>query len=181
MTTFLRAWKTTGPNADALRKKLAFPAALCIVIAFMDLLFISLFLIPSVDRRDAARAQIAEMRHMSADAALFLKQKEIFSGMVSEIPTQQDVPLLFRDIVRSARSANLQVGSVNSDIPTPGNVGLAQLTFSVPLIGSYPDIKRFIYSMETTDRLLGIQGLALKAEKSRVAMTMKLVTYIKGD
>lgn len=179
--TFLRQLERNGPTADALKRKLAVPALLCIGIAAFDVLLTAFLVSPASARLEAARTATADLKRRNADAVLFQKQKKAFAGMANGIPSQQDVPIVIRDIVQTARRLNLAVGAVNSDIPSPGSEGMAQLTFSVPVAGSYPDLKRFIYSMETTDRLLGIQGLAWKADKGRVTLNMKLVTYIKGE
>lgn len=171
----------TAPYAKALRKKLAVPAALCAGIAVLDLLLAVVFVAPAGARLETARAATVDLRRRNAEAVLFQKQKKALSGIAAGIPSQQDVPIVIRDIVQTAKRMNLAVGAVNSDIPAPGSDGMALLSFSVPVTGSYSDIKRFIHGMETTDRLLGIQGLSLKSEKGRVNMNLKLVTYIKGD
>lgn len=179
--TFLKSQLLTGRNAKAFRKKLAVFAALCAGIAVLDVLLAVLFVSPAAARLESARAATADLRRRNADAVLFQKQKKAFSGMSAGIPSQQDIPIVIRDIVQTAKRLNLSVGAVNSDIPAPGSEGMAQLSFTVPLTGSYPDVKRFIHGMETTDRLLGIQAVSLKSEKGRVNMSMKLVTYIKGE
>jgi Tfp pilus assembly protein PilO len=55
------------------------------------------------------------------------------------------------------------------------------LTFTFPASGAYADVKRFIYEVETSKRLVGIQDLKLSSEKGRVKLQMKLVTYIRGE
>jgi len=147
----------------------------------LDVLLYVLLITPAAARLETAHAATTDLKRRNADAVLFQKQKKAFAGFALGIPSQQDVPIVIRDIVQTARRLNLSVGAVNSDIPSAGNQGMAQFTFMVPAAGSYPDVKRFIYSMETTDRLLGIQDISLKGEKGRVSMSMKLVTYIKGD
>ncbi len=57
---------------------------------------------------------------------------------------------------------------------------LAMLAFSFPAEGKYPDIKRFIYEVETSDRLVGVQDLKLESDTGRVKMNVKLMTYVKG-
>jgi hypothetical protein len=42
-------------------------------------------------------------------------------------------------------------------------------------------VKRFIFEVETSTRLVGIQDLKLASDKGRVKLQMKLVTYIRGD
>jgi Tfp pilus assembly protein PilO len=112
---------------------------------------------------------------------LFQKQKQHFAGLTAGIPAQKDVPLLIKDLVQAARRLHLSVEAINSDIPTPGSGGLTMLTFTFPASGAYADIKRFIYEVETSDRIVGIQDVKLATEKGRVKMQMKLVTYIRGE
>jgi len=71
------------------------------------------------------------------------------------------------------------VSSVKYDIPKRASGELALLTFSFPAEGRYPDIKRFIYEVETSNRLVGIQELKLDSDQGKVRLEMKLVTYIK--
>ena len=108
-------------------------------------------------------------------------RNDYFAGLISGIPTQKDVPLLIKDLVQTARRLNLSVEAINSDIPTPARGGLTMLTFTFPASGAYADIKRFIYDVETSDRIVGIQDVKLGSEKGRVKMQMKLVTYIRGE
>ena len=179
--TFLKAPDLKGPGVSALRKKLALPVVLCAAVAVLDLLLFILLVTPAAARLETATVATTDLKRRNAEAVLFQRQKTTFSGMAAGIPSQKDVPIVIRDIVQTARKLNLAVGAVNSDIPSTGNQGMAQLTFLVPVAGSYSDIKRFIYSMESTDRLIGIRDLSLKADKGRVSMSINLVTYIKGD
>ena len=112
---------------------------------------------------------------------LFQKQKKLLSGLIEGIPTQKDVPLLIKELMQAARRLHLSVDAVSSDIPTPGTSGLTMLTFTFPASGAYADVKRFIYEVETSKRLVGIQDLKLSSEKGRVKFQMKLVTYIRGE
>jgi len=136
---------------------------------------------PAARRLAADRQQYGELKKEHAEAVLFQKQKRLFAGLISGIPTQKDVPLLLKDLVQAARRLNLSLEAINSDIPTPGRGGLTMLTFTFPASGAYADIKRFIYEVETSDRIVGIQDVKLGSEKGRVKMQMKLVTYIRGE
>ncbi len=122
-----------------------------------------------------------ELKKQYADAVLFRKQKEDLKGLQAGIPTQKDVPILIKELVQTARRLNLSVGAINSDIPQPGSGGLTMLTFMVPVSGPYGSVKRFIYDIETSDRMVGIQDLKLDSEKGSVKLQMKLVTYIRGE
>lgn len=147
----------------------------------LNLLVYGAVVAPAARRLAGERQQYGELKKEHADAVLFQKQKRLFAGLTAGIPAQKDVPLLINDLVQTARRLNLSVGVINSDIPTPGRGGLTMLTFTFPASGAYADIKRFIYEVETSDRIVGIQDVKLGSEKGRVGLQMKLVTYIRGE
>jgi Tfp pilus assembly protein PilO len=145
----------------------------------LNLLVYGVVVEPAARRFAADQQQYRELKKEHAEAVLFQKQKQHLAGLTSGIPAQKDVPLLIKDLVQAARRLKLSVEAINSDIPTPGRGGLTMLTFTVPASGAYADIKRFIYEVETSDRLVGIQDVKLTSEKGRVKLQMKLVTYIR--
>lgn len=146
----------------------------------LDLLVYGLMVVPSVARLKTGEAAAIELRRRHAEAVLFKKQRALFTVIMAGMPTQNDMPLLVKDFVQNARRLNLSVASITYDMPRRGGNELALLVFSFPAEGRYPDIKRFIYSVETSDRLVGVKALKLTSEKGRVKMDMKLVTYLKG-
>jgi len=72
------------------------------------------------------------------------------------------------------------VAPINYDIPRRESGELAMLSFSFPVEGKYPDIKRFIYEVETSDQLIGIQDVSLESDQGTVKLQMKLMTYVRG-
>jgi Tfp pilus assembly protein PilO len=147
----------------------------------INLLVYGVVVAPAARRFVADQQQYRDLKKEHAEAVLFQKQKQHFAGLTAGIPAQKDVPLLIKDLVQAARRLHLSVEAINSDIPTPGSGGLTMLTFTFPASGAYADIKRFIYEVETSDRIVGIQDVKLASEKGRVKMQMKLVTYIRGE
>jgi Tfp pilus assembly protein PilO len=123
----------------------------------------------------------AEFRSRHAEAALFKEQKPLFAGLLAGIPAQKDMPLLVKELEQMAKKLNLTVADVNYDIPQRESGELAMLSFSFPVEGRYPDIKRFVYDVETSGRLIGIQSVNLESDKGRVKLQMKLMTYVRGN
>lgn len=172
----LRGWL-----AGAAARRLRVPAGVAAFALLLTFLVYGLAVVPAAARLRSAHEGYAELKQQHADALLFQKQKQALAGLNKGIMTQKDVPLLIKDLVLAARARNLMVGTVSSDIPTPAASGLTVLTFTVPLTGSYSGIKRYLYEIETADRLVGIQDLRLASDKSSVKLDLKLVTYIRGD
>jgi len=156
------------------------------VLVFAGLLVADLFLFsvlvsPTSVRLSALEAKYRELRKRRADAVLFKQQKSSVSGVLAGVPAQKDMPLLVKDLVQSARRLSLSVSSVKYDIPRRASGELALLSFSFPAEGRYADIKRFVYEVETSDQLVGIENLKMDSEKGIVKMEMKLLTYVKGQ
>lgn len=135
---------------------------------------------PASLRLKRLEERYTEIRKRHAEAIVFQRQKESFAGLKDGIPAQKDMPLLVKDLMQTARRLNLSVSSVNYDIPKRDGSGLTMLSFTFPAEGAYPGVKRFIYEVETSDRLIGIQDLDLDADRGRVKLQMKIVAYIKG-
>jgi len=162
-------------------KRLRVALLLTFGLIALNLLIYGVVVAPAARRLAGEQQQYGALKKEHAEAVLFQKQKRLFAGLTSGIPAQKDVPLLIKDLVQTARRLNLAVEAINSDIPTPGSGGLTMLTFTFPASGSYGDIKRFIYEVETSDRIVGIQDVKLGSDKGRVKMQMKLVTYIREE
>lgn len=169
------------PLGRAGRKKIAVAVAVFAAALALDLLIALFIHRPAGVRLDHARNELGGLKRRHAEALLFQKQKKAAAGISAGILLQKDVPILIKEVVQTARRRSLKVGVISSDLPAPGKEGMVLLTFLVPAHGSYPDIKRFIYDIETFDRPVGIQAIELKAEKQGIAMDMKLVTYVRVD
>ncbi len=147
----------------------------------LDCILFGAVVSPFSTRLAGWEAKYREQRKRRADAILFKQQKSSVAGVIAGVPAQKDMPLLVKDLVQTARRLHLSVSSVKYDIPRRASGELALLTFSFPAEGKYADIKRFIYEVETSDRLVGIEALKMDSDKSTVKLEMKLLTYVKGQ
>lgn len=169
------------PWLKGINRDLRAAALVCGVLVCVNLLLYGALIAPSAARLKTGETRYAELRRRNAEAVLFKKQRPLFAGMKSGIPAQKDMPLLVKEFVQTARRLHLSVASIQYDMPKGTSGELAMLALSFPAEGRYPDIKRFIYEVETSDRLVGIQDLKLDADQGRVKLAMKLVTYVKGQ
>jgi Tfp pilus assembly protein PilO len=154
-----------------------------IVFAFLvciNLLLYFFLIAPSEAWLRTGEAKSVELRMRRAEALAFKGQKPLVAGLLAGIPAQKDMPLLVKELEQMAKRLNLSVTAINYDIPQRESGELAMLTFSFPVEGRYPDIKRFIYEVETSGRLIGIQDVKLESDKGRVKLQMKLMTYVRG-
>lgn len=147
----------------------------------IDLVLYFIFIAPSAERLKTAAVTSAGLRMRHAEAVLFNEQKPLFADLLAGIPAQKDMPLLVKELEQMAKRLNLAVAAISYDIPKRESGELAMLSFSFPVEGRYSDIKRFIYEVETSGRLIGIQDVKLDSDKGRVKLQMKLMTYVRGN
>ena len=88
---------------------------------------------------------------------MFQKQKKAFAGIKAGISSQRDMPLLVKELVQTARKLKLSVAAVSYDIPLPGRRGAHHALLFLSAEGATRAVKRFIYEIETSDRLVGIR------------------------
>ncbi len=161
-------------------KRLRTAAMVFAALLLADLLVYFVFVAPSSARLSAGEKKYSELRKRHTEAVLFNKQKALFTGIIAGVPAQKDMPILMKELLQTAHRLNLRVEKINYDIPKSTSGELAMLTFSFPAEGHYAGIKRFVYDLETSDRLVGIQELKLESEKGNVKLNMKLMTYVRG-
>jgi Tfp pilus assembly protein PilO len=162
-------------------KQLRTAAVVFALLVCVNLLLYVLRIAPDEARLKTWAPNAAELRMRHAEASLFEEQKPLFAGLLDGIPVQKDMPLLVKELEQMAKKLNLSVAAINYDIPRRESGELAMLSFSFPVEGRYPDIKRFIYEVETSGRLIGIQNVSLESDQVKVKLQMKLMTYVRGN
>ena len=162
-------------------KELRTVAIVFAVLVCINLALYFFLIVPSASWLKTGEAKSAELRTRHAAAVLFNEQKPLFADLLEGIPEQKDMPLLVKELEQMAKRLNLAVAAINYDIPRRESGELAMLSFSFPVEGRYPDIKRFIYEVETSGRLIGIQDVNLESDKGKVKLQMKLMTYVRGN
>jgi Tfp pilus assembly protein PilO len=144
-------------------------------------LLLYVFLVaPWARQLSAGESAVVELKKRQAEAVSFQRQKPLFAGVSAGTPSQKDMPLLVKEFVQTAKRLNLSVASVKYDLPRRTGGEPAVLTFSFPVEGRYPDIKRFIFEVETSGRLVGIKNIKMSSDKGRVKLDLHVITYIKG-
>lgn len=99
------------------------------------------------------------------------------------IPGWEEFTRVTGEIFNKAESLNLLIQSTNYRSEAIKGSNLVKVTVSMPVTGSYGEIKRFIYELETSPRLFIIQDLSLgsgKTEEGDVSLSLTITAYFKG-
>ncbi len=102
-----------------------------------------------------------------------------FKSMLASRPEYTDV---LKKVYRLAKKDKMKFSSFAAQTSALRQVGdLEQLSFSLPVSGRYPDVRKFIYDVETSDLFLNINDLGLTGGgKEDITLTIGLSTYVRS-
>jgi type IV pilus assembly protein PilO len=134
-------------------------------------------------RQDLLLAKATVDGKQKADAALQTFYKDVLPG-----DTSSARKLTFTRLAQLAKQANVQLEhGTNTVTHLKGGSQLSKLTTSYTLTGDYRDVRKFIYSLETTPEFIVLENVVLTSsqgeQKARaLAMDIEIATYFRsGD
>jgi Tfp pilus assembly protein PilO len=130
-------------------------------------------------RQDFSSAKATVTGKEQADAALQKFYKDV-------LPSDQSVArrLTFTKLAELAKQANVKLDHGTNETAREKSSSLSKLTTRYTLTGNYPDVRRFIYSLETAPEFIILENIGLSssadAQTARgVAMTLEIATYFR--
>lgn len=130
-------------------------------------------------RQDYNAARATVNGKQQADSALQKFYKDV-------LPTDSSVArkLTFTRLSQLARQANVQLESgINSVQPQKGS-NLSKLTTTYTLTGDYRNVRRFIYSLETSPEFIVLENIALTSpgeQQTRgLQVRLDIATYFRS-
>jgi len=169
-----------------------------IILSVLLLLSIGLFFInqnfvaPGVDalERDYIslqdRSREARKVKAAADSPIAVYQRGIddLEKFRALIPIRDNFTELVAELFRLAGKANLNISNVNYKPKVLEDYDLLQYGLVFSVNGSYDQLKKFIALIETSERLIAIEGIGLRSDLRSVNMVnlqLQLATYFKAD
>ncbi|HEX4567843.1 MAG TPA: GspMb/PilO family protein, partial [Vicinamibacterales bacterium] len=114
-----------------------------------------------------------------ADAALQKFYKDV-------LPSDQSIArrLTFTKLAELAKQANVKLDHGTNETAREKSSSLSKLTTRYTLTGNYPDVRRFIYSLETAPEFIVLENIGLSSSADTqtargVAMTLEIATYFR--
>jgi len=146
----------------------------------------------STEREErAAREQLVKARQHFSSAKATVSGKEQADAALQKfykdvLPSDQSVArrLTFTKLAELAKQANVKLDHGTNETAREKGSSLSKLTTRYTLTGNYPDVRRFIYSLETAPEFIVLENIGLSssadAPTSRgVAMTLEIATYFR--
>ena len=138
-----------------------------------------------------AREQLVKARqdYNSAKATVTGKQQAVSALQKfykDVLPADQSVAqrLTFTRLADLARQANVTLEHGTNAVTREKGSVLSKLTTRYTLTGNYPDVRRFIYSLETAPEFIVLENIGLSSSNDQqtgraVAMTLDIATYFR--
>jgi Tfp pilus assembly protein PilO len=160
-------------------------------IGFVLLLLLVLWAIRSLglevaeQTRSAAEAEWTQARKNYQRHQEARRVKKDLAQVWSVLPVEKDFAALARGITEAAKRNHLILPDLTYNIerasPGDGMTGVLQGTIS----GSYEDIRRFLYDIETSEELVFIEHLDLvrssTPEDPSLTFHVKIATFLHGE
>lgn len=138
------------------------------------------------------QAQVREVRLTGQKGAkdgspreIFRQAKEDLHKFRAAIPSRTEFTALIGEIYSLAGDAGLSIDRIGYDPSEMTDRKLLRYSLNFSVSGDYGQIKRFVYSLEQSDRLIAIEELSLsgggKSEGGKVNLRVRLSTYFKTD
>jgi type IV pilus assembly protein PilO len=130
-------------------------------------------------RQDYNTAKATVTGKQQADVAL----KKFYQDV---LPSDESVAqrLTYTRLAQLAKQANVKLEHGTNEVTREKGSVLSKLTTRYTLVGDYRDVRRFIYSLETTPEFIVLENIALSSntdQQSRgVAMNLDIATYFRS-
>lgn len=178
------------PKLDAKRQKLV-----VIAVPSATLLFCLALLVPAWNRYDQARRQLEKEQAGVAELLRNLPQPDAKRMYLARNDSHEPTTFV-REIAALAKRANCEFSGLSApsmpeaitetDELVVGPWRVAPMTVQVSLVGSYPNIRRFLSGLVNSRRVYSIAGLDLRARwhaedgtpDTRVSAVIRVERYV---
>ncbi len=106
-------------------------------------------------------------------------QLESFKKM---LPAKSDYTVIIKDIFKMAREDGVDSNSISVEKRQVAHGDIDQIVFSMPVSGSYRDVRKLIYDMENSSLFFTIDQLGFNGSSKTgdISVTLGLSTYVRS-
>ncbi len=153
------------------------------------------YVTPGVEmlERQYLRRQATVRQEMQAREAaetplkIYRRGKEDLTSFYEAVPSRERFTSLIKEIFSLAGNAGLNIEQISYSPEALNDGKLLQYTLGFSIAGDYRQIKKFIFSLEQSRRIIAIEGLSLtgrrdsKKNSESVNLTIRLSTFFRTD
>lgn len=127
------------------------------------------------DRALALRGALSGKGSGTNDTALAV-------SFIKGLPESGELASVLEEVFKSAKRSGLSVATAEYNSETFKDSSISRYAFTFPVEGSYRDVKRFLYDVESSRRPLVIEELSLasgKAGEGKTALRIRMSVYYR--
>ena len=135
--------------------------------------------------------QVTLQQRQQAENAIPLSQsqhlQETLSWFYDLIPAETDLPVFIGELFKWARQAQLDIDRITYRPAIDAEYGFLRYDLGFSINGEYEQIKKFIHLLETSDRILLIERIAMSSSSNNqqgsdiVGLRIDLGTFFRRD
>jgi len=122
---------------------------------------------------------------MKTPAEIFSQGRADLEKFRATIPAKTELPALVGDVSALAGQAGLAIDNIVYQPKELEGQGLLRYGLAFSVHGEYGQVKRFIYSLEQSERLIVIDGITLSGSRepglTKVELHLQLATFFRMD
>jgi type IV pilus assembly protein PilO len=131
------------------------------------------------------RRSMKEKQEQYRRYATFGRGKEQLEAFKKMLPTKSDYTGILREVFKMAKEDGVKSSSISAmkkETAHNQDEDIVQISFSMPVTGSYKDVRKFIHDMESSSLFLNIDNLALDSNEQtgEIAVTLGLTAYARS-
>ncbi len=114
--------------------------------------------------------------------ASFGRGEKQFDSFKNILPAKSDYTAILRDIFKMAKEDGVKSDSIVAEKRVVAHGDIVQIVFSLPVSGSYKNVRKLIYDMENSPLFLTINDLGLNSNEKtgEIAVTLGLSAYVRS-
>jgi len=113
----------------------------------------------------------------------FDKGRSDIAEFKKQLPARTDYIKLIRRVIKIAKEDGMKSDEFSSETREVLHEGdLEQLSFSMPITGSYMDARKFIHDVEGSDLFLNIDDMSISSSETTddISLAIDLTTYVRS-
>ena len=158
----------------------------------LNMLLFSLLYFGVAPKLSQAERELALLQKESRSSNVVAPQQSYEQGVKDYarfrtlLPSLRNFSELIGDLYALAEQCNLEISRIGYTQKEISETGLMAYALKFSLTGTYDELKRFIYGLEESKRLVVIEQMALNAAKgeegaSLVSLSLSLTTYFEME
>ena len=136
-----------------------------------------------IERQAQIRQALHRQEQLATPQERFQRNAGDLETFWAAIPPRSEFTALIQEVFSLAEDADLGIDRISYEPRVESERNLLRYALSFSVSGNYSQIKRFIYSLEQSSRIIALEELALSGRESSegdaVSLRIRLSTYFK--